>query len=272
MFVALVAALSLLAVSTAGGREVGSSPIAREAEVGCGTPYSLTEVPTSGAAPLLVSFSLSGPVSNSTSLSWTFGDGQELNGSGPDFAFAAHSYTTPGSYNASVTVEPTAPIARCSVAVLVRPGPLLVSFIASAYSGPAPLTIHLTGTVSGGTGDYRSELWSFGDGGQGSGFNVTYTFVNPGTFRIGLTVADSAGNQGEAEKEFTIGSPSTVPSPGGVVPAGPDLAGWAVLLGGIGFASAGIGYALYTRRQLAASAAGAPPAGPLGPTPPSAPP
>jgi PKD repeat protein len=228
----------------------GSTSATSGARVGCAPPYSVSATPQNGSAPLLVSFTLSGPVSGGTALSWAFGDGEFLNGTGPNYAFAAHSYAGPGTFNATVTVDPAAPSARCSSTISVRPGPLVVSFIASAYTGRVPLTVQFNGTARGGTGDYRSELWSFGDGGAGSGFNATYTFGTPGTFRVTLTVADSAGAQGEAERSFTIQSAVAITGPIPRISGGPDLIGWAVLSAGIGVAVAGIGFAYYTRRRV----------------------
>ena len=219
----------------------------------CGGGFALTDTPSSGTAPLLVSFELSGPSTNSTAVFWDFGDGSYLNGSGPDFTFAARSYVLPGVFNASVTVgDPALPIAYCSEAVTVQPGPLVVGFIASVYSGPAPLTIHFTGSISGGSGVYRSELWSFGDGNNETGLNASYTFQNPGSYRVVWTVADTSGAQGETSQVITVGAPADRQSglPGGNGLA--DITGWIVLGVGVALALVALGYhRLSHRRTLA---------------------
>ena len=245
----------------------------------CNTPFGLTTNPTDGPAPLLVSFELKGPITNTTMISWAFGDGRYLNGSGPDYSFAAQSYPLPGTYNASVTVDPAAPMAKCAVVVTVQPGPLLVSFIATVYSGTAPLTVDFTGVVSGGTGDYRSELWSFGDGRNATGLNASYTFRTAGSFRIVWTVSDSSGVQGAASRLIVVNdTPSLLPRPPGGSPT-TDLEGWSVLAGGLAVAFAAVGFALFTRRRtpLGASSSGTllapyPPAGATYSLPPNLPP
>jgi hypothetical protein len=74
--------------------------------------------PTSGAAPLAVTFQLGiSGAAGPTSVAIDYGDGQT--GTNPD---ASHSYAAAGSYTASFSVSTSSQSARCSVAVSVSAG------------------------------------------------------------------------------------------------------------------------------------------------------
>jgi DNA-binding MarR family transcriptional regulator len=216
---------------------------------GCGPEFALSSSPASGDAPLSVTFSLTGPLTNGTSVSWSFGDGIYLNGTGPAYSLSVHSYDQPGSFNATVQVGPAVAGKVCSAHVQVFPGPLLVAFTASVDQGPVPLTVQFTGSASGGTGDYRSESWSFGDGGTGGGFVSRHTFESRGMYVVRFQVIDSSGTQGAFGGNISVGSAgSSHPTSPGSGPAGDD-AGWIFL--GVAIVAAVVALAFLWRARVA---------------------
>jgi DNA-binding MarR family transcriptional regulator len=75
---------------------------------------------------------------------------------------------------------------------------------ANPSSGPEPLTVEFSATVTGGSGTYATALWTFGDGGVGSGIPIAYTYQRPGTFRYSVNVTDSGGHWAVASGTETV--------------------------------------------------------------------
>ena len=46
--------------------------------------------------------------------------------------------------------------------------------------------------------------WDFGDGNSGDGKTVTHTYEKAGTYKVTLTVVDSAGREGRATEEVDV--------------------------------------------------------------------
>ncbi len=70
--------------------------------------------------------------------------------------------------------------------------PPVAGFTADPYSGTAPLLVQFTDTS---IGVIDSWSWDLGDGSPAStAENPSHTFVNPGTYTVTLTVANSAGS------------------------------------------------------------------------------
>ncbi len=165
---------------------------------------TLSASPTSGTAPLSVRFELSTPNGTPPYLEWAFGDGRFLNGSGANTSAPVHVYLEAGSFLCVVTAVYPKGSVNASVPIDVRTGNVTVSVTASPSSGTVPLTVWLNGTVSGGTGTYLGYRWSFGNGQNGSGLSVRYTFDAAGTFPATLTVTDSADRNGSATVDVRV--------------------------------------------------------------------
>ncbi len=85
-------------------------------------------------------------------------------------------------------------------------------FSVTTISGAAPLTVSFDASGSSDTnGSIMSYNWNFGDGGAGTGRLVDYTFTNPGTYTVMLTVADDHESSGV--KTATINVTVSAPSP-----------------------------------------------------------
>jgi PKD repeat protein len=75
------------------------------------------------------------------------------------------------------------------------------SIVASALTGPAPLTVRFTAqapVVDPGPA-VASYSWDFGDGATGSGLAVAHRFTKPGRYVVGLTVTDALGGTTTAQ-------------------------------------------------------------------------
>ncbi|MCI4328598.1 MAG: PKD domain-containing protein, partial [Thermoplasmata archaeon] len=148
--------------------------------------------PTSGFAPLLVDFALISQNGTPPSVSWAFGDGSTLNGSGSAFDAPSHVYVENGEYLCTVTAHwPAGPL-EATVPIQVFASNLSAMVVASPLNGTAPLTVQFNATPIGGTGTYLAYVWNFDDGGSGSGLDVRYTFELPGTYHVSFMVTDSS--------------------------------------------------------------------------------
>src|SRR5207247_1835997 len=125
---------------------------------------NFTASPTSGLAPLTVSFTnLS---SGASSYSWDFGDGNASSAINP-----ANTFSNAGSYTVRLTAAgagATNTLTRTNYVVVTNPPPPVVAdFTGSPTSGGAPLTVSFTNLSTGAA----SYSWDFGDGHAGSAIN-----------------------------------------------------------------------------------------------------
>ena len=144
------------------------------------------------------------PAGLSATFDWTFGDGATYSEVATGVAQVAHSYAIDGTFLAKVFVRSSAGDANASVAVTSATGHLSVDIQASPLSGGAPLTVHLVADVTGGTGTYTAIQWRFGDGDNGSGSDLEYTYSTPGTYDATVNATDSAGAAGNASVVITV--------------------------------------------------------------------
>jgi Pro-kumamolisin, activation domain/PKD domain len=107
-------------------------------------------------------------------------------------------FRSPGTYPLTLFVNGTDG-ERASGATSVTVAPALrATFTTGPLAGPAPLTVDLGATVSGGYGTNRTT-WDFGDGGSTSGTTAQATYSIPGTYwLVGHVVDDGDGNASEA--------------------------------------------------------------------------
>jgi PKD repeat protein len=176
-----------------------NSPVAFDASASCGG-----RADTNGCLP-----------SNFTvvSYSWTFGDG--ATGSGRT---ATHTYTSPGPYNATLTVTNDRGLAASTTKqVTVGAGtPPTAAFV----FGPTPANVgqevffdaSQSRAAAGHTiVEYK---WNFGDGTLKDRTTplTQHDWTSSGVFVVRLTVVDEAGQEGTATQTITIGSGAPTPS------------------------------------------------------------
>jgi PKD repeat protein len=172
----------------------------------------LSATPTQGSAPLLVAFQTTVLSGTASLYNWTFGDGLFLNATPAEGgADPYHTYTVTGNFVATVVVHETGTTttASANVTVHVTSGTLQASATATPTSGSVPLTVQFQGSASGGTGTYVGFRWTFGDGGEGSGPDLFYTFQRPGTFHVVLNVTDADGHWATAALQVTVHTNAT---------------------------------------------------------------
>lgn len=78
-------------------------------------------------------------------------------------------------------------------------------------SGPAPLTVNVSGqasTAEGGT--ITGHAWTFGDGGSATGATAVHVYAAAGAYRITLTVTDAKGRTGTATADAVATGPAAV--------------------------------------------------------------
>jgi PKD repeat protein/DNA-binding MarR family transcriptional regulator len=210
----------------------------------CAMGMTVYADPGNGSAPLTVAFVLVYTISPVRTVAWDFGDGVAIAGPAPSFLTVEHRFALPGSYLIVVTATTAAGSGSCSLAIAVRPAPLLVQLDASPRTGPAPLTVRFSAAIFGGSGTFTVAVWSFGDGAVGSGSNLSYTYPNAGSYIARFTVEDVSGVSTNGTIRILVTSdPSLVGSGGpGLLP------GWTALWVGLA-AAGGVGVAAWWRSR-----------------------
>ena len=160
---------------------------------------SFTTSPTSGQAPLAVSFNASGSSDSDGSIAsyaWSFGDGGSSSG-----VTANHTYNSAGTYTAQLTVTDndggTDATSRSIFVTGVTNQPPVAAF--SSVRDPSDAhTFHFdAGASADSDGTLTHWAWDFGDN---SGLTVfqslqimSHRYTIPGTYDVVLTVYDDGG-------------------------------------------------------------------------------
>ncbi len=194
--------VSLTLVDTHGNLATGSHQLT------VGTPPSAAFVvsPDPAAAGSPVGFNASSshdPNSGGSigSYSWSFGDGSVGSGVSP-----AHTYARAGVYTVAMEVADSfglvSPPVSHQVTVDEAPG---ASLVAKSQHPEAGLPVPFSSSGSRDPdGSIVSYGWQFGDGKTGSRANPKHVYRKPGTYRVTLTVIDSAGFRAVATTTITV--------------------------------------------------------------------
>jgi PKD repeat protein len=128
------------------------------------------------------------------SWSWTFGDGQTATTRSP-----SHRYTTPGTYEVSLTV--TNPIGTNTMAktVTVLEKMPVVAFAGTPTVGNHPMPVQFTDKTSN---NPTSWSWNFGDGQTSTDQHPTHTYTAAGAYTVTLTVTNARGNDDEIKTDY----------------------------------------------------------------------
>lgn len=164
--------LSLLTATTAHGQLVAG----------------FTASPTTGCAPLLVTFTNTTSPSAGTSYSWAFGTSGSSVLTDP-----STSFTTPGTHLVTLTATNGTQVSTFTVIITVYPPPT-VSFTASDTTVCPGTAITFNSTSTGGVPGPMTYTWSFGDGSPtATGASPVHTYSSPGNYTVTLLVSNSTG-------------------------------------------------------------------------------
>lgn len=140
---------------------------------------------------------------------------------------------------------------------------LNVSASSAVANAATPLAVSFNATGTGGLPPY-DFTWTFGDGSNATGPNVTHAYVDPGVYAVVVTVRDETGNMSSDRFYVTAALPVSPPK-------GPDLELAGIIGGALLLVLVGV--LLSTRRGNGGTATGVPSSAEAGATPvqPSAP-
>ena len=212
----------LRVVDQAGLDDTDSVALTVTAPAGENQPPSAqaSAAPESGYAPLEVTLSASGssdPDGDNLSYSWDFGDGSAVDTS----ADTTHSYSTAGTYTASLTVTddgspPLTGVASVVITVTeaTNAPPEISSASATPLFGPATLDVHFDATgVYDPDGDNFTLTWDFGDGSAiSSEAAVDHSYDTDGQYTATLSAQDDGTpTLPPATASFTISVTDNLP-------------------------------------------------------------
>ena len=147
-----------------------------------------TGSPTSGVAPLAVSFANSS-TGSITSYAWDFGDGATSTLASP-----SHSYAAAGVYTVKLTV--TGPggsntQTRSNYLTVTHRRRRWPSSSAGPASGVAPLAVSFANSS---TGSITSYAWDFGDGATSTAASPSHSYAAAGVYTVTLKVTGPGGS------------------------------------------------------------------------------
>ncbi|HXQ48998.1 MAG TPA: PKD domain-containing protein [Thermoplasmata archaeon] len=216
--------VALIAIAAPGAPARPATPSVPPATIG----LSLVAQPLNGTVPLVVDFRATvTPTTLVATFNWTFGDGSTYQETATSYSGIAHFYGVPGTYRAMVYARSADGDANASLSVVARSSPLTVQILATPLSGPAPLTVHFVTTIQGGTGTYTAIVWRFGDGGNGSGSDLDYTYLRAGNYVAVLNVSDSTGESATSSVPIAVAPNASAPG-GGRAASTPAYAAFAL--------------------------------------------
>ncbi|MFT5384031.1 MAG: PKD repeat protein, partial [Saprospiraceae bacterium] len=150
-------------------------------------------------------FEFTNTSTNSTSVSWDFGDGNSSTEENP-----MHSYAADGDYEVTLTASNECGSTTTSQTVTAVIAPV-AGFSANITSGCAPLTVEFMDQSIGIVASYN---WSFPGGNPSSSTaeNPVVVYENPGIYTVELEVTNSSGSNTAVQTNYII--INTVPSAG----------------------------------------------------------
>lgn len=126
---------------------------------------------------------------------WNMDDGTVLNEVHP----GSYTYSSWGEYDIQLTVTNGSCSDIATQTVQILPPVPIANFIGPA-SGCAPLQVQFTNLS-----EYAlSSQWTFGDGGTANATNPVYTYWQPGTYTVTLTIEGPGGSTDQMVQELII--------------------------------------------------------------------
>ena len=164
----------------------------------------------SGTAPLTVEFTDQSTGTAPFTYAWDFtNDGtRDSTSQNPSF-----TYQNPGTYTVKLTVTNALgnDVETKSGHITVTPPvPPTAAFTSNKQSGTAPLTVRFTDQSAGSTP--MTYAWDFTNDGvnESTTQSPSFTYQNPGTYAVRLTVKNAAGSDAEIKTGYITVSPAPV--------------------------------------------------------------
>jgi PKD repeat protein len=189
---------------------VNGQDMARKVDyIGVGAPpttvAAFSATPTSGNAPLDVTFTDESTGALLSAWAWDFGDGGTSTEQNP-----THQYTVAGNHTVSLTVTgfagPDTETKTNYIAVGTAAG---ADFSGAPTEGVVTLDVTFTDLS---TGDVVGWAWDFGDGGTSTVQNPSHEYTEPGRYTVTLVASDSYGSDAETKTDYiAVGFPDTPP-------------------------------------------------------------
>ncbi len=143
---------------------------------------------------------------NVATLTWDFGDGSPtLSGANRT---AAHTYSDPGSYTVKLTATDSHGGSNSTSIVLRVNAAPSASFALTPSSPESGQDIVFDGSGSTDDASVAVYTWTFGDGAQGTGRQVTHRYSSSGSFNVTLTVTDSDGAAAHTSRVIAVAQPA----------------------------------------------------------------
>jgi len=127
---------------------------------------------------------------------WDLGDGNSDSG-----AVIEHIYPSVGTYTATVTATNSTGFDVTTTVINIIPEPVEANFHASPTVGVVPLSVVFTNTS---TGDFTTNLWSFGDGITSTVDHPQHIYENAGVYTVSLIVSGPGGTDTLTRTNYII--------------------------------------------------------------------
>ncbi len=138
-------------------------------------PVKFTDLSTTGSCCL-------------THWGWDFGDNTASTEKNP-----SHLYRQPGNIPVTLSVRDTNKcVDEITKVIPYFPVPSLIIISPNTYNGCAPADIFFD-NLSFPIDETYSILWDFGDGGTGTDISPSYTYMDPGTYSVGVEITSPIG-------------------------------------------------------------------------------
>ena len=207
---------ALLTVTDANGLVVGS-PVSVTVASGKVTANAGPNQTVNEESPMTFAGSVTGGTAPYVD-AWNFGDGTSATGS----LTPTHTYTTPGSYTATLTVtDATGASSSSSLVATVKDVAPTVN-IGGPYQGKPQVSVGFSATATDVNPAVQSRLtesWNFGDGTTATGLTPSHVFAQDGAYNVSLTVTDPYGGSTTATTVVDI-FPSVTVAPVSAINAG----------------------------------------------------
>lgn len=157
--------------------------------------------PTTGCAPLRVSFSNLSPTGSGYSYEWDFGNGSVSTASNPNTV-----YVNPGSYTVTLRVQYGGETVSTTKENFIVVGALPeVAFeLLSDTIGCGPYTVNFNNLSSDPQASELTYSWSFGDGNGSSLENPEHTYGPAGDFDVTLVAENALGCRSSATEPALV--------------------------------------------------------------------